>query len=256
MRELAGYVRATADETVEGIEDNVPQAVRDRKLSNELKQARDQIVDRRVQLTLAESKARKLETELETLSARVERRKNMLADAYPALQRASEGSDETVDFAGKSWRPDDLASQIDDLLGQQERDEQQLAIKRKALDQYRSGIQEGNTVISAMETQLVAAESEAESLKLRREQAKQESDLLELVVSPDEVASDQSGIRRNLSRLRESVDKQEAINEARRSMSKSGTHQNDLDRSWDRMNRLKNLYQQHKSNSDSESSDD
>ncbi|TWU00972.1 coiled-coil domain-containing protein [Stieleria varia] len=256
LLELVGYLRATADETVEELQDNVPQAVRDRKLKNELDHARDQIVDRRVQLSLAESKTRKLDEEIESLTARVARREDVLAEAYPALEQASKNQAEMITFAGKQWKAEELAAQVDDLLSQQELDEQQLQIRTEALTRYQESIKEGNAVISQMELELVRADNEIAGLKLRREQARQESDLLELVSAQRDQGSVHAGIRSDLDKLRDSVDEEEARNQAHRAVSGGVLQKSELSQSWERMERLKALHEKRQSKLESAQSND
>ena len=134
ISELMGYARATADKTVEQLEDSVPAAVRDQKLQNDIETARGEIIDRRVKLNLAASEVRRLQDEVGQLTVAVERRELILAEAYPALETASADRLTEVSFAGTNWQPLELGGEVDRLLMEQDRDERQLTIRREALD--------------------------------------------------------------------------------------------------------------------------
>ena len=123
ISELMGYARATADKTVEQLEDSVPAAVRDQKLQNDIETARGEIIDRRVKLNLAASEVRRLQDEVGQLTAAVERRELILAEAYPALETASADRLTEVSFAGTKWQPVELGGEVDRLLMEQDRDE-------------------------------------------------------------------------------------------------------------------------------------
>ncbi len=50
FRDLRGYVRASAERTVDGLTESLPREVRDKKLDNDLGQVRAELVERRVKL--------------------------------------------------------------------------------------------------------------------------------------------------------------------------------------------------------------
>ncbi len=60
MSELTGYFRATADTTVDNLSQQIPDAIHDRKLENELHVARQQLIDRQVELNLSRSQVDQL----------------------------------------------------------------------------------------------------------------------------------------------------------------------------------------------------
>ena len=99
VKELFGYVKATADQTVDRIEDNVPTAIRDQKLKNDIEQARGEIIDRRVKLNLASTEIRRMQEEIEHLTAAASRRETILTEAYPALETAAKDRLTEVVFA-------------------------------------------------------------------------------------------------------------------------------------------------------------
>ncbi len=244
LAELFGYVKATADQTVEGLEDNVPNGIRDQKLQNDIEQARGDIIDRRVKLNLAASEIRRLQSEVDDLSAAVERRETILAEAYPALEAAAADRMTLVKFAGTDWQPTELGAEIDRLLMEQDRDERQLGIRREALERLVKSVDEGSAAITQMESKLVEAENEFQTLVVRREQAENENELLDLVASAGtrgKTAAAQIGS--NLKDLRGDVEQLEARNEARRDASPlSNGEGGRLSQAWNRLERLKQLH--------------
>ncbi|MFN5977360.1 MAG: hypothetical protein ACK48U_23155, partial [Planctomyces sp.] len=58
LADLFGYARATADTTVSELETSLPDAVRDQKVQNQLEDARGELIDRRVSLSLATGQIR------------------------------------------------------------------------------------------------------------------------------------------------------------------------------------------------------
>lgn len=253
--ELFGYVKATADHTVEGIEDNVPNAIRDQKLKNDIEQARGDIIDRRVKLNLAASEIRRMQEEIDQLSEAAKRRETILAEAYPALEAAAADRLHQVAFAGTNWIPTELGAEIDRLLMEQDRDERQLSIRREAMDRLLKSVEEGSAAISQMQSKLAEAESEFQVLVVRREQAANENELLDLVASAGrsgKTAAAQIGA--NLEDLRGDVEKLEARNEARRESAPLGERESGrLTQAWDRLARLKALNEKRTAQKEAES---
>lgn len=241
--ELFGYVQATADHTVQGIEDNVPDAIRDQKLQNDIEQARGDIIDRRVKLNLASSEIRRMQEEIEQLTAATSRRETILAEAYPALEAAAADRLTQVSFAGTKWIPTELGAEIDRLLMEQDRDERQLTIRREALERLVKSVEDGSTAITQMQAKLVEAENEFQVLVVRREQAANENELLDLVASAGRTGTTAAAeIGSNLEGLRSDVEKLEARNEARRDAAPPGDQDSGrLTQAWDRLAKLKAL---------------
>lgn len=241
--ELFGYVKATADHTVEGLEDNVPNAIRDQKLQNDIEQARGEIIDRRVKLNLASSEIRRMQDEIDQLSAASNRRETILAEAYPALEAAAADRLTQVSFAGTKWIPTELGAEIDRLLMEQDRDERQLKIRREAMERLVKSVEDGSAAITQMQAKLVEAENEFQVLVVRREQAANENDLLDLVASAGRTGKTAAAeIGTNLDGLRTDVEKLEARNEARRDAAPAGDRDSSrLTQAWDRLARLKAL---------------
>ena len=244
ISELMGYARATADKTVEQLEDSVPAAVRDQKLQNDIETARGEIIDRRVKLNLAASEVRRLQDEVGQLTAAVERRELILAEAYPALETASADRLTEVSFAGTKWQPLELGGEIDRLLMEQDRDERQLTIRREALDRVVKSIDEGTAAITEMASRLLEAENEFQTLVVRREQAQNENELLDLVASAGRSGKTvAANIGSTLEGLRGDVETLEARNDARRDVSPLQDRETSkLTQAWGRLERLKALH--------------
>lgn len=245
ISEMLGYARAAADQTVDGLEENLPDAVRDQKLRNDLNQARGAVIDRRVQLNLAETQLDRIQADVEALEEAVNRRDLILSEAYPALQSAASDPNVMVTFVGTTWEPTELESEVDRLLTEQERDQRQLAIRREALSRLAASVSEGAAAVAKMETQLVEAEHEFEVLVARREQAHSEGDLLDLVASIGSGGnSTEAQIGDHLERLRGKVERLEAGNEARRETAQASDGSGGrLTQAWERLERLKELHE-------------
>ncbi|MBP87205.1 MAG: hypothetical protein CMJ64_10875 [Planctomycetaceae bacterium] len=95
LGEMTGYFRASADTVVEAL----PSEVHDRKLEHDIRRARQEVIDRQVQLNLSRSHLDQLQADAEELSASTSRRERLLADAYPALKIAAEANTATIRFA-------------------------------------------------------------------------------------------------------------------------------------------------------------
>jgi len=242
--ELMGYARATADRTVEQLEDSVPAAVRDQKLQNDIETARGEIIDRRGKLNLAASEVRRLQDEVGKLTAAVERRELILAEAYPALETASADRLTEVSFAGTKWQPLELGGEVDRLLMEQDRDERQLTIRREALDRVVKSIDEGTAAITEMASRLLEAENEFQILVVRREQAQNENELLDLVASAGRSGKTvAANIGSTLDGLRGDVETLEARNDARRDVAPLQDREpSKLSQAWGRLERLKALH--------------
>ena len=258
ISELMGYARATADKTVEQLEDSVPAAVRDQKLQNDIETARGEIIDRRVKLNLAASEVRRLQDEVGQLTAAVERRELILAEAYPALETASADRLTEVSFAGTKWQPVELGGEVDRLLMEQDRDERQLTIRTEALDRVVKSIAEGTAAITEMESRLLEAENEFQILVVRREQAQNENELLDLVASAGRSGKTVgANIGSTLEGLRGDVETLEARNDARRDVAPlQDPAPSKLSQAWGRLERLKALHDKRSSQPASASTDE
>ncbi|HQX50846.1 MAG TPA: hypothetical protein PLY87_26350 [Planctomycetaceae bacterium] len=245
LKELFGYAKATADTTVNQLEEKVPNAIRDQKLQNDIDQARGDIIDRRVKLNLAATEIRKMQDEIEQLSGAVSRRETILAEAYPALETAAKDRLTEVTFAGTKWLPTELGSEIDRLLMQQDRDERQLSIRREALVRLEKSVEDGSSAITQMESKLVEAENEFQVLVVRRDQAENENELLDLVAAAGRKGNTATAqIGTNLSGIRTNVEELEARNEARRDTVPAGNGEKSrLTQAYDRLERLKSLHE-------------
>lgn len=245
-QELFAYVKATADTTVNEMESSVPASVRDQKVRNDIEQARGDVIDRRVKLSLVESEIQGLNAEVRSLSAAVDRRKTILAEAYPTLEQITSGSLIQVRFAGEDWSAYEFSGEIDRQLFQQDRDEKQLSIRREALDRLTASVEEGRKALSEMQTALTTAEDEFNTLVTRREQALNESETLDLITAVgrnNDTAT--AAIGSGLEDLRSNVEKAEATNIARREMTPANQQPSSkLSVAWARLERLKSLHNQ------------
>ena len=246
FRELFGYVKATADTTVNEMESSVPASVRDQKVRNDIEQARGDVIDRRVKLSLVESEIQRLNTEVSSLSAAVDRRKSILAEAYPTLEQVTSGSLIQVRFAGEDWSASEFSGEIDRQLLEQDRDEKQLSIRREALDRLTASVEEGRKALSEMQTALTTAEDEFNTLVTRREQASNESETLDLITAVGRNKDTATAaIGSGLEDLRSKVEKAEATNIARREMAPANQQPSSkLSVAWARLDRLKSLHNQ------------
>jgi len=218
ISQLWGYLRAGASTTVKSIEDEIPDVVHDEKTEAELAAARQQLIDRQVQLNLSENQLKDLTAEIETLTTSIGGRKRVLASAYPVLQKALEAGQEQVSFVSTSFSLKDFQHEIDDLLALQERDETTLQIKQDGYQRLAVSVTEGKAALSEMKQRLGEVEQEFAVLKTRRDQARLESEALDLVASATaDGPSSAASIGSSVKRLEGQVEKLEARNEARRS---------------------------------------
>jgi len=132
LSEPMGYLSAASDETADRLTESLPQEVRDKKLDRDLEAIRQNLIDRKVQLQLSQRRIAELERDVAELTKRVDRRKRLLGEAYPILQKAVEQDAQTVRFASESFTLDEFQREIDELLVAQEADEQRLSVKRGA----------------------------------------------------------------------------------------------------------------------------
>jgi chromosome segregation ATPase len=246
LADLFGYARATADTTVSGLETNLPESVRDQKVQNQLEDARGELIDRRVSLSLAAGQIRDLQGEVSRLTSAIEVRRTILADAWPAMEAAAADRSQPVQFAGRGWQPDELGAEVDRLLSEQDRDEVQLQVRSEALARLEHSVQESQSAVSDMDTRLQQAQTDFELLKMRREQAQSESDLLDLLATAGSSGDSTTGrLAGDLSALEQQVREREARNNARReSAPLSETRPSRLTQSWERLERLKQLHEQ------------
>lgn len=241
-----GYVQATADTTVDAMEESVPTVVRDRKLENDIAAVRDDVIDRQVKLSLAETEVAQLTGDVANLESSIERRKRILADAYPKMQRVTSGEVTLVSFAGEDWSGTDFASEIDRLLDEQQHDERQLEIRTAAMTRLQASVAEGRAALREMQSRMAEAEQEFQALVARREQAENEAEVLDLITdvgrSSDSAAA---GIGQGLDDLRSQVERSEAHNKARRDSAPAGSRpEGRLTRAWERLERLQQIAEQ------------
>jgi len=245
LSELLGYAKATADTTVGQLEENVPNAIHDQKLRNDIEHTHGEIIDRRVKLNLASTEVRRMQGEIEQLESAVSRRETILTEAYPALETAAQDRLTEVLFAGTKWLPTELGAEIDRLLMEQDRDERQLSIRREALDRLLKSVEQGSSAIAQMESKLLEAENDFQMLVVRRDQAENENELLDLVAAAGRSGKTAAAhLGTNLEGIRGDVERLEARNEARRETVPVGTRDKSrLTQAYDRLERLKGLHE-------------
>jgi hypothetical protein len=245
LAELTGLVRASADVTVDGMTDQLPKEVHDRKLDHDLAQVRQQVIDRQVQLSLSKNQLDQLREDVRNLTASTERRQRLLAEAYPILETAVKENQEQVRFASQDYSLADFQREIDNLLSAQDREQHQLAIKSKGLERLERGAKEGEQAIAEMRGALDNSEQEVAILRSRREQAEVEAKTLDMVAS---VRSDSgestASVGKSLGSLKTGVEALEARNEARRTHASVENRKagDSLSKGWTRLESLKAIH--------------
>jgi chromosome segregation ATPase len=240
--ELVGYVRATADQTVDGLTEQIPDAVHDRKMEHEIMTARQELIDRQVQLNLSRGQIDELRNDIEQLEASVSRRQRLLAEAYPVLKEAIDQGKATVRFASNDFSMRDFQREIDDLMTLQDRETRQVKVKKEGLDRLEKSVHDGEQALADMRLGLEGAEQEVAVLKSRREQAQAESSALDMIASvTTHGQSATASIGGGVSRLKQDVERLEARNDARRDLAPVSQRQptNQLSRTWSRLEELK-----------------
>ncbi|MFN0054527.1 MAG: hypothetical protein ACKV0T_20315 [Planctomycetales bacterium] len=256
--ELQGYVQAGADTTIDGLKEQIPREVHDRKREQDLAQARQEVLDRQVQLTQSKNQILQLKKDVAFLTDSLERRQRLLAEAYPVLENAVRDNAARVAFANQELPLDEFQHEVDDLLARQEREEKQLTIKRQGLERLQRSEREAEEALVDMRRALDEAAQEVDILVARRNQAEMESKTLEMTAA---VASGSKGadeaIGRSLARLRDEVTGIEAQNEARRHLAPAGAAagNNRIARSWSRLETLKAIHDKGKDASQDTSDD-
>ena len=251
LTDLGGYFRASAQQTVDHLEENVPQEVQDRKLSNEIQRMRQDLIDRQVKLNLARNQHQELKQEVQRLTKNTEARKHLLNEAYLVLKKSESNSkaevSETIRFANTEMPVAEFQSELDDLLTLQERELRQLQVKQSGLDRLTKNISESELALDQLRDVLDNTEQEVALLKTRRDQAELEAETLQLLSS---VASRQertaTAVKSSLDRLRNDVEHLEAENLAVRELAPvdQSVKRNRLNQQWDRFQKLEEFHQQ------------
>ena len=242
LSEMLAYFRAGASTTVKSIEDELPDAVHDEKTDAEIQAARQQMVDRQVQLSLSQNQLKDLDDEIATLTQAMDNRKEVLASAYPVSHRALDGQQEDIVFVSTKFTLDEFQHEVDDLLAVQDRDGSALRIKQQGYARLAKSVAEGEAAIAEMKHRLLEIEQDFAVLKARRDQAHMEADTLDLVAGATaDRSSAASEIGKSVKRLEGQVEKLEARNDARRSMDsvENRVSKSKLARSFNRLEALK-----------------
>jgi len=247
LNELRGYFRAGAQETVEGLTNQLSRDVHDRRLEYELSEARQNLIDRQVQLNLSRNQVEGLRMEVSNLNNSVARHSRLLAEAYPILQTAINQQRPTVKFANAEIALADFQHQVDELISQRDSDTRQLEDKRGGLARLDKSTRDGEQALAEMCRALESIEQEVASLKGRREQAESESQTLDLVACA--TASKEcstTAVNDGVNRMRKEVGQLEARNEGGRSLAPSVVAPNSLTRQWTRLESLKSIHDEFK----------
>jgi len=117
LSELGGYFRATADTTVENLTGQIPEAIHDRKMEQELQAARQQLIDRQVELNLSRSQVEQLQKDVQKLEGSLARRQRLLAEAYPVMKEAVDQDRPKLRFASTEFSMADFQKELDDMHG-------------------------------------------------------------------------------------------------------------------------------------------
>lgn len=225
LTELLGYLRAGASTSVKKIEDEIPDAIHDEKAATELAAAREQLVDRQVQLNLSQNQLKNLEHEIASLEKAVADRGQVLASAYPVLQNAVNDGKGEVTFVSTNFSLSDFQHELDDLLSMQERDENALRIKKAGFERLKQSVDEGESALAAMKNEMLEIEQEFAVLQTRRDQARMEADTLDLVAGATSSSqSSTANIGKSIERLEGQVEQLEARNSARRDVAPINEH--------------------------------
>lgn len=245
LSEATGYAQATADTAIDEITDQLPTEVRNRKLEQDLKVARQELIDRQVSLNVSRGQLERLNDDISRLEASVDRRARLLAEAYPVLKDAVDGNKAAIQFASTDYAMPDFQKEIDDLMTMQDRETRQLEIKRDGLARMEKSVHEGEQALADMRDALETTEQEIAVLKSRRDQARAEAATLDLISSVTaDGGTSTSVIGENVERLSSEVEQLEARNQARRNLAPVTDRQprNQLTRNWSRLEELKRYH--------------
>lgn len=243
--EMVGYLQASADKTVDELEGQLPQDVHDRKLSQDLERVRQEIIDRKVQLTKAEHQIEQMQQDVEAMTSSLARRERLLAESYPILEQAMKDSAEQVTFASATFTLEEFQQEIDDLLSAQEQEQERRSTKQAGLARLQMTARDAEVALADMQRALETSQQEVEVLKSRREQAEIESQTIEMV----NVVSGRGphgAVGEGLDRLRDEVTRLEAENTAQKALAPVSERADSgkLSKEWSRMEELKKIHEQ------------
>jgi hypothetical protein len=210
------YVKASAAYVVDALTRRLPSEVREKKLFEDLGRMRDQLVERRVKLSLCARQIDQLRAEVKTIAERADRTGRVLADAYPVLLAANRGNNATVRFASAEIPVADFHREVDDLLATRESDTKALAAKREALKRLEQRHAEADLALADEQRALDAAEREAEVLIGRRNNAVIVAETIENIGELTESSpAPRASIAESLGGLRDEVTEIEVTNDVR-----------------------------------------
>ncbi|MEM9944142.1 MAG: hypothetical protein AAF939_21480 [Planctomycetota bacterium] len=253
ISDLLGYFQAGASTTVKSIENEIPDTIHDEKTQAELAAARNQLVDRQVQLNLSQNQLKSLQHEISELVSTIDERGQVLAKAYPVLQNAVDGKESNITFVSTHFSLDEFQHEVDDLLSTQERDENALRIKQAGFERLKKSVADGEAALAAMKAEVLEIEQEFAILKTRRDQARMESDTLDLVDGAMSTGqSSTASIGKSINRLEGQVENLEARNAARRDVAsvENRTKTSRLTKTFNRLEALKRYASEAESKTD------
>jgi phage shock protein A len=221
LHDLSGYMRASAETTVDRLTDGLPRDVLDKKLQNDLASLRAELVDRRVTLNQSARQIEQIRADVQALSARVDRGRQILVEAYPVLQEAIAEGRATVRFGTTEMTRVAFEAEIDDLLAQRDCDTQELAAKRQSLAQLEKHQRQAEVVWADFRRALQATESEVALLKNRRATAEVQARIVDLLAPIEKLKAPHTSIE-SLGRLRDEVTQLEVWNDALRTIAPVG----------------------------------
>jgi chromosome segregation ATPase len=244
---LTSFARATADVSVEKVEGQLGDEIHDRKMEQDLRQARQELIDRQVQLNLARGQVDQARKDIGILEGNVARRQRLLAEAYPILKDATEQKLNAVRFASTEFSIDAFQREVDDLMALQERESQQLKAKREGIARLTKSLTESERALADMRLALEKTDQDVALLKGRREQAQVESSTLDMLAAATaDHTSKAAAFGQGVERLKKEVESLEARNDARRGLAPVSEREpgNQLTRSWNRLEALKAYHDQ------------
>ena len=237
LSNLFSYFTAGAETTVQGIERQIPDSVKDQRMQDQFRMEHNNLVDQKVKIDLAKNKLFELEEEMWAMEDKVEDGALALRLCHSTLISAKENGDESIEFDGKQYELEVFEGLVDDLLDKQENAEQILAAQYGSYDNMLATIEASQTQVNELERALQMKETEFASLVERRELADMEKDILE---SYDEIKVVNTGMSTNadLKRMKDEVTESEVSNRTMARHFTKNQDSNPLTESTRRMSRL------------------
>lgn len=213
--EFLGLVQSTAGVTLESFENAIPDAIHDEAIRVQLAKANRELIDAETALRLSESKVADMRAEAQRLQATLARRERILADAHPVLHEAVSSNRQTVKFAHKKYAIADFEAFLDELMGEQEQQTNELASLETALQSMSDSQAACRSALDERRSALAQLQREAETLIRMRDLAKFEQQTNALVQTVHATPGTTSSVAGKLiEKLNEEVRLIQAQNEA------------------------------------------